>query len=399
MRWNSTQPPVRVVFRVLFGLQRVLLRLSFGYFSLYYRIFQRPAYSWVIGVHEIAAINRYISISIPKSFSVNFKKNPYYDFKYDREITGRTSFAINLKRVIYGPIWLGQLTHLTDGFLYLWTTRFLISSLDEGEHEYRFLKSKHKKIVNYFVGSDIRSAKLTQALARERGDETEADYYHLIKPESLSDAHEEALQKRAAVAEKYADLIFTMKTDQASYFAKPTQPFLYFYPDDHFHKNENKFSGDGLVKIVHAPSSPVTKGTALVRAAITRLKREGYQLEYIELIGVPNAVVLRTLRECHIVLNEFYALVPGVFGVEALANYCALMTAADETIEPDLPAGSNAAWLPTKSYQVYDHLKFLLDHPDEQRRYAANGYEWAQRHAAQSSSGAALKQLLDHVGR
>ena len=34
-----------------------------------------------------------------------------------------------------------------------------------------------------------------------------------------------------------------------------------------------------------------------------------------------------------IVLNGFYALMPGVFGIEAMANYCALMTAADETIE------------------------------------------------------------------
>ena len=131
-----------------------------------------------------------------------------------------------------------------------------------------------------------------------------------------------------------------------------------------------------------------------MRAAISRLRREGFKFTYVELIGVPNQVVLEELRSAHIALNEFYAFVPGLFGVEAMAAHCALLTAADEDIEPDLPRGSNNAWLVTRPYEIYDHLKLLLGNPELMKRYADSGFEWATRYAAQSQSSQRLREIL-----
>jgi len=184
-----------------------------------------------------------------------------------------------------------------------------------------------------------------------------------------------------------------------SYFTKKTQPFIYFYPDENFTKNDTKFSNIKTYKICHAPTSPIIKGTQLVRAAIAKLRAEGYLFEYVELIGLSNEVVLEELRSTHIVLNEFYAFVPGVFGIEAMASSCALITSADENIEPDLPSGSKDAWYITKYYEVYDHLKDLLNSPDLIKKYADAGYEWAIENASCSRSSVKLMSLLNQIGK
>ena len=85
---------------------------------------------------------------------------------------------------------------------------------------------------------------------------------------------------------------------------------------------------------------------------------------------------------------------PGIFGVEALANFCALMTSADEYIETDLPQDSNKAWMVTKNYDIYDNLKFLLNNHDEMEAYARRGYEWAKENASQEKSSKLLYKLL-----
>ena len=388
---------LRLAERLLFPIQKAILHISYCVNVTALRFKKMRDIDWVVGVEEIAALNKYISTSIKNSYSVNLNKNRFYSFQYSFEVKGNNDFIRRVKRLVYAPILLGRLVVVSKGFIYIWSTRFLLSSIDEGEYEYKFIQDKGCKIVLFFVGSDIRSPKLTKNLGRMHGLEVEADYYEITKKRSLAEDHEKRLQKRVLVSERFASLIFTAKNDQASYFSKVTSPFIYFYPDGSFYKNKDKFKRNKRVCVVHSPSNPITKGTQLVRAAITRLKNEGYDLKYIELMNVPNEVVLHELRGAHVVLNEFYGLVPGVFGIEAMANYCALMTAADEHVETDLPAGSNQAWLSTKSYEVYDNLKYLLDNPEQQVRYADSGYQWALENAAQSASGSKLQKLLDSI--
>jgi hypothetical protein len=76
---------------------------------------------------------------------------------------------------------------------------------------------------------------------------------------------------------------------------------------------------------------------------------------------MPNRVVLEHLKSSHIVLNQFYAFTPGLFGIEAMANHCAVLMSADPSIETGLPQKSKDAWMITKYWEVYDNLKYLLD--------------------------------------
>jgi hypothetical protein len=122
---------------------------------------------------------------------------------------------------------------------------------------------------------------------------------------------------------------------------------------------------------------------------------EGYDFEYRELIGVSNRVMLEALVDAHVVLNEFYAFVPGLFGVEAMASHCALMTSADDRIETTLPTGANAAWMVTEYWNIYDNLRDLLNNHELIKQYADAGFAWALKHCSCKNSAHRLNALLE----
>ena len=149
--------------------------------------------------------------------------------------------------------------------------------------------------------------------------------------------------------------------------------------------------------VTHASSSPIIKGTQLVRAAVAKLESEGYDFEYVELIGVGNTEVAAQLARTHIALNQFFGFTTAVFGAEALAARCALLSSADGTIETSLPPGANDVVLVTKHWQVYDNLKSLLDHPERIEPLATAGQAWARRFSSAEGTGPVLVGILDSV--
>src|SRR5262249_21215420 len=63
----------------------------------------------------------------------------------------------------------------------------------------------------------------------------------------------------------------------------------------------------GPIRIVHAPSDPVSKGTPAIRRAVENLRaRCPYPLEYVELQGRPNREVLEELARCDLVVDQVY---------------------------------------------------------------------------------------------
>ena len=70
--------------------------------------------------------------------------------------------------------------------------------------------------------------------------------------------------------------------------------------------------GEGIsanvpLRIVHAPSAPVHKGSATIRAAIEQLALEGIAVELIELSGVSNRQVHEALDACDLVVDQLYS--------------------------------------------------------------------------------------------
>ncbi len=181
--------------------------------------------------------------------------------------------------------------------------------------EYNVLKFFNKKIISLVMhGSDARPLYI--------------DGFHLIQKDfenvsSLQDIVAETRYKKQTLLkiEKYSDYLISYSL-LGHFF---TKPFLDYglclgMPLKHKVKHlEGKVQGKTF-KILHAPSSPKAKGTEVIRTAINNLKKKGYSIEYEEIIGKPNHVVLDKLQKVDLVVDQIYSDVPlSGFGTEAAA--------------------------------------------------------------------------------
>jgi hypothetical protein len=146
---------------------------------------------------------------------------------------------------------------------------------------------------------------------------------------------------------------------------------------------------DGPVRVLHAPSDPVAKGTDLVRAAVEGLVSDGAAIEYVEVMNVDNATLQREIATCDIVVDQAFgdtfAMLPAeaaLFGKPAVIG-----TYGEEHLRRYVPSGS----LPPAAYCLPDKLaatlRMLVDDSVLRRELgrAAQRYvreRWAPREVA-----------------
>lgn len=381
------------------AVQKLTLSGSFRWHRLVRRSESKDVIDWAVGPFEIAGVVHRIASALPSAESAILQPHPFYAFPYDWIAPPRRGL---IRSMVTGPWKLGELAARAKGFVYVSDSGFLDAVYDARRFEFAFLKKHGKKIVCYFTGSDIRSLRLAGEREKRTGLPNIATYIAETDPSLGTEEYELARLALAQVADTYADMTFNADVDQQGYTTRSAERYMYFYPDEDITEDFSKFNDVTIPVIVHAASSPVIKGTQLVRAAIEELRSEGRQFEYVELLRQPHSEVRKALARAHIVLNHFYGETPAVFGVESLAAGCVVMMRADEHIEPMLPAGSNSAWIVTRHYEVTRNLRVLLDNPDGWEQQARAGAKWVRDSAAVSVTGAILrdklKPLIDGLG-
>jgi hypothetical protein len=362
-------------------------------------VFARTELHWAIGPVEIAGVARSIRSVLPLSEIITVSEHPFYQLS---KISFLRSFSSkrptkHLYLFFLGAYLLAKISSQFRGVVYVGNLGYLISRCDQREREFAFLQRHGVKIVCVLTGSDIRSVTSMLKDANESGQENIASYLALVSPSLATEHHENVIQERCRVINTYADKIFTSPFDQKSFLRSDADTLTPFLPSKLFCSNAQKFENLSEPIIVHAPSSPFIKGTPLVRSAVSRLRQEGFRFEYVELQNATNSEVIGHLRRAHVVLNEFYAFIPGVFGIEALANQCVLLTRASHELDPSIPGSPHEAWIPTEPYQVYDHLLWVLKHPERLEAIASAGYNWALVYAHEDSAGLEFAKSLGQL--
>jgi hypothetical protein len=339
----------------------------------------------IIGVSEIANVLFNLKqlfqedcVVVCKNENVFYKKNIY-----DIDLRNR-----KYANYFIAPFVLGKLAKNATFFIYVWHDGFLI----DRESDFRFLRKRKLPIICLFLGDDIRSRKLFLDYCNSINFNTYVEYEN---PELfLSDSYDGKKRELAEQADKYASIVFSHKFDQCSYL-KSNQ---FFFPptvsEAIFSFNSEKFNRRPL-RIVHAPSAPVAKGTPIVRSVVKQLKHEGYDFHYIELMHMPNETVLYELSRSHIVLNQFYALITGIFGLEALATGNAVLMSAKSQ---NYPYEFNNAWLETEDWQLYENLKYLLDNPQKIIEYAKNGFDYVTTNFSRKAVLRSIKDVFFENG-
>lgn len=297
-------------------------------------------------------------------------------------------FVSPWERVVKLPFVLAWLARQSEVFIYFGSHGFLV---DEARAlEYRFLKRRNKKIVAVFVGCDIRQREKAQTFFDAVEHDYMCSYCHL----RCSAAEK---QSRADAALSYCDAIFSSR-DQPGYLWDRYLPldgmsspvidvagYEYSFDPD--------FSKGPIV--VHAPTNATFKGTVLVRQAIARLRLEGYTFEYVELMGVPNRVVMDHLKRSHIVLNQFFGVMPGLFGVEAMATGNAVLGSSFPALNPDLPA--TIPIVPTVGHQIYENLRRLIVEPERIAPLALAGRRYVEQFHDRRTAGARFAAAIEEA--
>jgi len=132
-------------------------------------------------------------------------------------------------------------------------------------------------------------------------------------------------------------------------------------------KMKSRF-GTSRFRVLHSPSHPFVKGTSAIRQAVGNLQDEGFDLELVELRGVPNAAVIEEIAKCDFVIDQVFSDIPMAgFALEAAAIGKPAIVGGEhlEELKAFVPPGM---WPPTvtcKPNELEETIRSLLSNPQE----------------------------------
>lgn len=132
-------------------------------------------------------------------------------------------------------------------------------------------------------------------------------------------------------------------------------------PDEYRYESNGK---NGPISIVHTPNHRMIKGTDYIIAAVDKLKREGYKIEFHLLEGLKNTEVRRILRGSDI-LVELLVSGYGLSGMEGMALGKPVISnfQGDTTVLKYYSYFDECPIVQAGIDTIYEKLKWLIDNP------------------------------------
>jgi hypothetical protein len=148
--------------------------------------------------------------------------------------------------------------------------------------------------------------------------------------------------------------------------------------------------------VVHAPSSPFTKGTALIEPVVEELHDAGL-IEYRRIKGVSHADMPAVLADADIVLDQFVFGAYGVMSVQALAAGRVTLCYLHESVTQYLPDG--VPIVNADPDTLREELERVVAERDAARRIAARGPAYVREHHDGTRSAEVLARFLGATPR
>jgi glycosyltransferase involved in cell wall biosynthesis len=318
----------------------------------------------LVGFSEIAGYYMNLFVGLAElGYEVGYINNRYFKFQYNeykkynppflnfyievcRKFRAENSIANKAFCAILTPFVIGWMVLKYDAFI-LGSDSTLLKYW-----EYKVLRFFKKKVIYVSLGSDTRPSIMNGIYKDDSGD----GKFSISK----------AVQN------------FTQTKEKVRFFESHSDIFINYPQHAHFNRRpfingmqigfptrlpeiltENKPKLSDEVRILHAPSRPLAKGTLIFREVVEDLKNEGIKIDWIEIVNKPNKEVLEEIFRCDLVLDELYSDLPlGGLGTEAaifgkpvvVGGYYA------ESIKSDVPS----ELIPPSFYVLPDQLKSIL---------------------------------------
>lgn len=220
--------------------------------------------------------------------------------------------------------------------------------------ELAILKLFGKKVIIVFLGTESRPVYLSGNVIFGRYITSKG--YQLKR--CFTDARSQA--KRIALIEKYADYVIN-HPPTALFQKKPYIGWFHMgFPNDD-PKSTDRISENTsrIVRVLHAPSNSVSKGSEKIERIVENLRNGGLPVEFVKLQNVPNEKVIQEIQKCDLVVDELYSDVPiGGLGTEAAFARKAVINCGyySEQIKTDYPH----AEIPPSCFCIPENLELEL---------------------------------------
>lgn len=275
---------------------------------------RRPRHIFV-GPDEVAGY--YASLSqglIRAGARVTFVDMSGHAFQYDRpddQPKWSNQLAKGLRRIRGGAAgrgawrwwaWAAARTVATP-FVFVWalvrcdTFVFGFGRSLIGLWDLPLLRLAGKRVVVSFSGSDVRPPYLGGKLLHSAGG---------LDPERLIRTSRK-IKQRVRRIERWAGAV-VVHAPTAQFLERPFARSLALgFPFEPPAELPERTAATSGIRLLHAPSSPAVKGTAVIRAAVEQLRTEGIDLTYVEITGRPHREVLEAIASTDLVVDQIYS--------------------------------------------------------------------------------------------
>ncbi|UOQ57712.1 hypothetical protein MUN78_02370 [Leucobacter allii] len=151
------------------------------------------------------------------------------------------------------------------------------------------------------------------------------------------------------------------------------------------------------LKVVHAPTNPIPKGTTFVTPVARKLHEEGL-IEYVELRGIPNDEMPAVFADADVVLDQFRAGDYGVAACETMAAGRIVLAHVSDQVrdESERRAGVPLPIPETTVENLEQTLRDIAARREHYRSIAAQGPEFVRRlHNGDFSREVLMREFLE----
>lgn len=253
-------------------------------------------------------------------------------------------------------------------------------------HELRLLRLLGRRTVHVLHGSDSRPAYLNGALV-ERW------------PPARLIAHARRQKRDVQRIERSCDVVVSHPLHAQFHerpFVRSTALGIPFETPASSRRPER----DVPLRVVHTPSNPVVKGTALLRRAVRELQAEGLRIDYCELVDRPHEEVLEALAGATVVVDQLYsdAATSGLAAeAAAFGRPVVIGGYAAAALAELVPVGETPAVVYCHPDQLTPTLRGLLADADLRREIGNGAQRALERWAPARVAERYLQIVLDGV--
>lgn len=224
--------------------------------------------------------------------------------------------------------------------------------------EIMLLRLRGIPIFIQYQGDDARQGDITKKLYKIHfADRVNEGYYN-----KYSDT---AKRKRIEFYSKFVSKVYALNPDLLNVLPKTTEFLPYSHIDLNDWKPEFTQLEKRVLRIGHAPTNREVKGTDLIVDSLERLKKEGYEFEFVLIEGMSNKEAKEVYKTVDLVVDQLFAGWYGGLAVEVMAlgkPVVAYIREEDlvnipEMMRIDLPI------IRSEPVEIYSTLKHVLELP------------------------------------